>query len=214
MTARIGGVFLKSYRAFTRARAKGFSLLAGRTFHSFGSNSVIEPPLRVSGERQIAIGEGVFVGANSWLQVLSGGDDVRVKIGSGTSIVGACTLSAAESIVVGERVLMARNVYIADHMHAFENPGRAVLDQGIDRIAPVEIADGAWLGQNVVVGPRGRLGRGAVVGANSVVLEDVPDRCVAVGAPARVIRRLDDEAAPTPEASGTRRGLGAVPKRS
>jgi acetyltransferase-like isoleucine patch superfamily enzyme len=208
-------VFLKGYRAFTRARAKGFSLLAGRAFHSFGSKSVIEPPLRVSGEGQIAIGDGVFVGAGSWLQVLGAGDGVRVKIGSGTSIVGACTLSAADSIVVGERVLMARNVYIADHMHAFEKTGQAVLDQGIDRVAAVEIGDGAWLGQNVVIGPGVRIGRGAVVGANSVVLHDVPDRSVAVGAPARVIRRLDDEAAAaTPGASGTRRGLGAAPRRS
>jgi acetyltransferase-like isoleucine patch superfamily enzyme len=65
-----------------------------------------------------------------------------------------------------------------------------VLDQGIDRIAPVEIGDGAWLGENVVVGPGVRIGRGAVVGANAVVLDDVPDHAVAVGAPARVVHRL------------------------
>ena len=83
---------------------------------------------------------------------------------------------------------MARNVYVADHMHAFEDGSRGVLDQGINRVAPVEIADGAWLGQNVVVGPGVRIGHGAVIGANAVVLEDVPDFTVAVGAPARVVR--------------------------
>jgi acetyltransferase-like isoleucine patch superfamily enzyme len=83
---------------------------------------------------------------------------------------------------------MARNVYVADHTHAFEDPSRAVLDQGVTRIAPVEICDGAWLGQNVVVGPGVRIGRGAVVGSNAVVLADVPDHSVAVGSPARVIR--------------------------
>ena len=183
------------YRGTKRAWAKSFSLLASGAFHSFGSRSVLEPPIRLSGERQIAVGDGVFVGSGSWLQVLTSDDRVRVRIGSGTSIVGGCTLSAAESIVVGERVLMARNVYIADHMHAFDDPARAVLDQGVNRIAAVEIGDGVWLGQNVVVGPGVRIGRGAVVGANSVVLDDVPDRCVAVGAPARVVRELDAEAA-------------------
>ena len=149
----------------------------------------------MSGERQIAVGDGVFVGSGSWLQVLTSDARVRVRIGSGTSIVGGCTLSAAESIVVGERVLMARNVYIADHMHAFDDPLKAVLDQGVNRVAAVEIGDGAWLGQNVVVGPGVRIGRGAVVGANSIVLHDVPDRCVAVGAPARVVRELDTDSA-------------------
>ena len=41
-------------------------------------------------------------------------------------------------------MLIARNVYIADHMHAFEDVGVPVLDQGITRVSPVEIADGAW----------------------------------------------------------------------
>ena len=63
-----------------------------------------------------------------------------------------------------------------------------MLDQGITRIGPVEICDGAWLGQNVVIGPNVRVGIGSVVGANSVVLSDVPDFSVAVGAPARVVR--------------------------
>jgi acetyltransferase-like isoleucine patch superfamily enzyme len=92
-----------------------------------------------------------------------------------------------QSVTLGRKVLMARNVYIADHRHAFADSAEAVLDQGITEVAPVEICDGAWLGQNVVVGPGVRIGRGAVVGANSVVLKDVPDHAVAVGAPARVL---------------------------
>ncbi len=63
---------------------------------------------------------------------------------------------------------------------------RAVLDQGVTGSAPVEIDDGAWLGENVVVGPGVRIGRGAVVGANSVVTGRAsPTTRVAVGAPAR-----------------------------
>jgi acetyltransferase-like isoleucine patch superfamily enzyme len=191
----VGGMFLSAYRFTKRGAAKTFSLLAGGAFYAFGSKSVIEPPVRLSGEGQIAVGDGVYIGRGSWLQVLTEGDDVRISIGNGTSIVGGCTLSAVASIVVGERVLMARNVYIADHMHAFDDPTKAVLDQGVTRVAPIEIGDGAWLGQNVVVGPGVRIGRGAVVGANSVVLEDVPDRCVAVGSPARVVRSIDSDAA-------------------
>jgi lipopolysaccharide O-acetyltransferase len=111
-------------------------------------------------------------------------------IGAGTSIAGSAVISAASCVGLGERVLLARNVYIADHMHAYGDISTPVLDQGISRVAPVRIGDGAWLGQNVVIGPGVSIGRGAVIGANSVVLNDVPAYAVAVGAPARVVSKF------------------------
>ena len=139
---------------------------------------------------QYAIGSDVFVGAGSWLQVLDepGGDHVALEIGDGTSIAGGCVLSAASSVRLGRRVLIARNVYISDHIHAYDDTTTAVLDQGISRVEAVEIGDGAWLGENVIVCPGVRIGRGAVVGGNAVVIDDVPDFALAVGVPARVVR--------------------------
>jgi len=177
-----------------RLRAKVFSVLVSGAFASFGKRSVLQPPLRLAGESGIAVGNDVFVGANSWLQAI--GDEngsLKLEIGDGTSIAGNCVLSAARSVRLGERVLLARNVYISDHIHAYRDAQSAVLDQGIERIEPVEIGDGAWLGQNVVVCPGVRVGRGAVVGANAVVLEDVPDHSLAVGIPAVVVRRFADD---------------------
>jgi acetyltransferase-like isoleucine patch superfamily enzyme len=191
---QFGAAFVAGYRLWARARAKTFSVLSSSAFARFGRDSVLEPPIRLSGEERIAVGDEVYVGAGSWLQVLDTSDEgVAIELGDGTSIAGSCVLSAARSIRLGKKVLFARNVYVADHMHAFEDGSRAVLDQGITRVAPVEIADGAWLGENVVVGPGVRIGRGAVIGANAVVLEDVPDFAVAVGAPARVVRRFAGE---------------------
>jgi lipopolysaccharide O-acetyltransferase len=189
----LGHAWLSLYRLWVRGWAKGFSLLASGGFASFGARSVLETPIRISGERRISIGSDVYVGAGSWLQVLEGDDDgVAINIGSGTGIAGGCVLSSASSIRIGSHVLMARGVYIADHSHAFGDTSRPVLAQGITGVAAVEIGDGAWLGENVVIGPGVRVGRGAVVGANSVVLADVPDFAVAVGAPARVVRQLGD----------------------
>jgi len=163
-------------------------VLASGGFGAFGSETVIELPVRITGERRIAIGSGVFLGAGCWLRANPHAVGIALEIGSGTSVAGACVFSAEESVRIGENVLIARNVYVADHQHAFEDVGRPILAQGLTRVGSVEICDGAWLGQNVVVGPGVRVGRGAVVGSNSVVLSDVPDYCVAVGAPARVIR--------------------------
>jgi acetyltransferase-like isoleucine patch superfamily enzyme len=181
--------FVALHRLACRGYAKLFSLLARGSFEAFGSQSVIVPPARISGQRRIAIGSGVFIGSGSWLQVLAGsGDDVAINVGDGTSIVGDCVLSASRSVHVGRHVLMARNVYIADHGHAYADRRVPILEQGIADVTPVTIGDGAWLGQNVVVGPGVTIGRGAVIGANSVVKDDVPDYSVAVGAPARVVR--------------------------
>jgi acetyltransferase-like isoleucine patch superfamily enzyme len=187
---------LGAYRLAVRVRAKAFSVLSAGAFESFGAQSVLQPPIRVAGEHRIAVGTGVFVGAGAWLQVLAGpdGGEGRIELGDGTSLAGGCVLSSAAEVRLGRRVLFARNVYVADHRHAFADGTRAVLDQGIEQVAPVSIGDGAWLGENVVVGPGVTIGRGAVIGANAVVLGDVPERAVAVGAPARVVRQLDDDA--------------------
>ena len=185
---RVGTGFLFGYRLWRRAVAKSFSLLAAGGFAEFGQRTVLEPPIRLSGEGKMRIGSDVYVGAGSWLQVLGSPEAVALEIDDGTNIVGGCVISAAQSVRVGRDVLMARNVYIADHMHAFTDTTLPVIKQGINRIGAVEICDGAWLGQNVVIGPGVRIGVGAVVGANAVVLSDVPDYAVAAGVPARVLR--------------------------
>jgi len=186
----LGTQALAAYRLWTRGRDKAFSVAVAGGFSAFGPRSVVQLPLRTAGARRIAIGADVFVGAGSWLQVIGPEHEPEpaLVIGDGTSMSGSCVLSAMQSIVLGRRVLFARNVYVADHMHGYDDPETAVADQAVTRVAPVVIGDGAWLGQNVVVGPGVTIGRGAVVGANSVVLSDVPDYSVAVGAPARVVR--------------------------
>jgi acetyltransferase-like isoleucine patch superfamily enzyme len=189
----LGRAVLGLYRGAHDVYAKLFSVGAGGAFASFGRSTVIEPPVRVGGESRIAIGSNVFIGANSWLQALPPGSGVAIEIGDGTSIAGNCVLSAVQSVRLGRSVLVARGVYISDHIHAYDDTERPVLAQGTTGVEPVEIADGAWLGENVVVGPGVRIGRGAVVGGNAVVLSDVPDHSLAVGVPARVVRSFAPE---------------------
>jgi acetyltransferase-like isoleucine patch superfamily enzyme len=185
---RLSRTFLDGVRLRARLRQRLFSRAAAHAFAAFGARSAIEPPVRLVGEERITLGSEVWVGAGSWLETLGTG---VLEIGDGCRLAGNCTLVAAASLRLGRDVLVARGVYISDHAHAFEDPRLPVLGQGIDRHGAVEIADGAWLGEHVVVCPGVRIGRGAVVGANSVVTRDVPDRCVAAGAPARVLRDLD-----------------------
>lgn len=64
--------------------------------------------------------------------------------------------------------------------------------QGREAARPIEIGSDCWLGGGVIVCPGVTIGRGSTVGAGSVVTRDVPERSVAVGNPARVIRTLDE----------------------
>ena len=54
------------------------------------------------------------------------------------------------------------------------------------------IDDDAWLGYGVIVLDGVKIGKGAVIGAGSVVTRDVPDETIAVGVPARVVKRRCD----------------------
>jgi acetyltransferase-like isoleucine patch superfamily enzyme len=183
-------MWLDLYRLLVRAQGKIFSLLVSSAFAYFGRRSVLQLPLRISGENRIALGSDVYVGSGCWLQCLPDASltAVGISIGDGCSIAGGCVISAVNSVILEENVLLARNVYIADHMHKYRDKNLPVLAQGVERVEPVLIKRGAWLGQNVVVCPGVTIGRGSVVGANSVVTKDIEDYSVAVGAPARVVK--------------------------
>jgi acetyltransferase-like isoleucine patch superfamily enzyme len=191
----MGHSILTIFRWYERIRCKVFSVLISGAFAHFGSSTMIVSPVRLVGENRIWIGDRVYIGAGSWLQTLSDldrtfGDAIRLSIGSGTSIAGTCVISAAHEVVLEEDVLLARNVYISDHIHRYSQRNTPIIKQGIDKVWPVRIRRGAWLGQNVIICPGVTVGEGAVVGGNSVVTEDVPDFCVAVEAPARVIKKV------------------------
>jgi len=189
-------LFVSGYRASIRLRAKIFSLLISGAFAHFGRKTVVMYPLRLNGEDRIAIGDHVFIGPGSWLQTLPDGDNlsVAVSIGKGCSSAGATVISAVRSVILEENVLLARNVYISDHIHKYSDIDIPIMAQGLDKIEPVLIKRGSWLGQNVVVCPGVTIGVGAVIGANSVVTKSIPDYCVAAGAPARVLKSVDSPA--------------------
>ena len=188
---------LGAYRGFIRVRDKAFSVSISGAFADFGSHTVIQMPVRLAGEARISIGSGIFIGAASWLQAIGDSPDVAITIGDGTSIAGNCVISAASSDRIQQRLAIARGTYMAEHSHAYDQPRVAIADQGIADIAPVEIGDGAWIGENAIVSPGSTIGAGAVIGANSVVTGAIPPHSLAIGIPARVIRRFGPGATET-----------------
>ncbi|KAH7466000.1 hypothetical protein PRIC1_014771 [Phytophthora ramorum] len=110
------------------------------------------------------------------------GDDVYMNVG--------CVLLDVCPITIGNRVLLAPNVQLYTASHPLNPKKRAAkLETG----KPITIEDDAWIGGNVVIVPGVHIGRGAVIGAGSVVTKDVPPMCVYAGNPAKFIKKIDQE---------------------
>ncbi len=177
-----------------KLRTRLHTLALRGAFHSFGRGSRIVPPFRGGNLGRVRVGEDVYVGEGCWIEAIRGhapGGDPLIVLGDHARLGMDITITAARSVVIEEHAAIARNTFISDHSHGFRDPDVPVILQGVDRVAPVRICRGAWLGHGVVVLPGVTIGRNAVVGANAVVTADVPDRCVAVGSPARIVRRFD-----------------------
>ena len=163
-------------------------------FRAFGAGSAIcFPVAALYGERYIRIGEGTlfwpFVSLSAGVSPAHDlGDTEVVSIGSHTLIGKGSAIVGHERIVIGDDVFTGHHVYVTDANHGYED-----LDTPIGRqfapSRPVVIGDGTWLGHGAIVLPGASIGRHVVVGAGSVVTGNIPDHCVAVGNPARVIRR-------------------------
>jgi acetyltransferase-like isoleucine patch superfamily enzyme len=163
-------------------------------FAGFGSNSKILRPTAIDGPKRIFIGNNVLISWYSWLAAnpLTGNNDCKLVIGDGTYIGRFSHIYATSRIEIGKKVLIADKVYISDNLHGHQNINMPVIDQPIVQANEVFIGDGAWLGENVcIVGAS--VGKNAVIGANAVVTKNIPDHCIAVGIPAKIIKRYNFE---------------------
>ena len=89
---------------------------------------------------------------------------------------------------IGSRVMCANNVSILAATHETGVESRRA---DIEYTKPVEIGDDCWIGANVTILPGVKIGQGCTIGAGSIVTKDIPDFSVAVGSPARVIKKVD-----------------------
>jgi acetyltransferase-like isoleucine patch superfamily enzyme len=183
------------WRQVCKAGAIGPFDSAGRRFGQFGFGSIIcFPATTIMNERHMSIGAGTLIGPHVSLsagcfpgqpglaeRVLRIGD--HCVLGRGSSIV------AHTSVEIGDDVWTGPNVYITDQNHGYADVDRPIWQQVPPLDQPVVIGAGSWLGYGVVVLPGARIGKNAVIGANAVVTGEIPDFAVAVGSPARVVKR-------------------------
>jgi acetyltransferase-like isoleucine patch superfamily enzyme len=170
-----------------------YYLLNVNSYKYLSYKSIVSYSVRVAGKKFISIADNANIQRMGWLLALKVDEhDPEIIIGENCAMGDFSHIAAVRSIHIEKDVLIANKVYIADNAHSFEDITVPVMNQPVVFKGTVRIGSGAWIGENVCI-IAANIGKNSVIGANSVVTKDIPDYCVAVGSPAKVIKRFDLE---------------------
>jgi acetyltransferase-like isoleucine patch superfamily enzyme len=167
-------------------------------FGSFGKDSCIDfPPATLLNTRSIHIGSGTLIGRQATLSVGYGVGDANLPerglvIGDRCVLGARSSITAHQSIEIGDDVFCGQGVFMTDASHGYQDPTRPIGKQ-FGRHLPVVIGSGTWIGHAAVILPGTRIGKNVVVAAGSVVRGLIEDHAIVAGNPARVVRRLEPD---------------------
>ena len=128
-----------------------------------------------------------LIGKNKKCILVTTSPTAYIAIGNNSGFNGA-VIHCAEKIEIGNDVLAGFNVLIDDSDHHAMSPAERHTGQAETKAIVIE--DNVWLGTNVTVLKGVRIGKNSVIGANSLVLVDVPENSIAIGNPCRVIKKI------------------------
>lgn len=160
---------------------------------------IVRFPFYIRGAKHINWGSNFTSGVNLRIDAdpidLSKNNYV-LEIGNDVQVNDYVHIGAVNKVVIGNNVLIASKVYISDHNHGSYN---GLLQSSPDLepskrpivSMPVFIEDNVWIGEQVSILPGVTIGKGSIIGANSVVSKSVPPNCIAVGIPAKVIKKFN-----------------------
>lgn len=123
----------------------------------------------------------------------------HIFIGNQVIINMNCTFVDNNIIEIGDNVLIASNVQLYTATHSTKVYERIVedWDKGMEicktYALPIKIGNGVWIGGGAIILPGVTIGENSVIGAGSIVTHSIPDNCIAVGNPCRVIKHIDNE---------------------
>lgn len=167
---------------------------------SAGSGIVLGRGVKIEHPECVSLGDGVHLNDHCWLSVLTENRETgkptitlrpELRIGDGCYIGRFGTLACINRVTIGRDVMISDRVFIGDATHGFARIDLPIRDQYLTSKGPVEIGDGTWIGIGVSIMANVKIGRNCVIGAGSVVASDIPDFCIAVGAPAKIVRRIN-----------------------
>ena len=141
-------------------------------------------------ETEIFIGNNTVINDRVYLDTEHKGGYIRIEndvyIGTGTTLFGHMWLE------IGDHVLMAQNITLTPYSHKFGDPDVNIIKQG-GHSKRVSIGRDAYIGMGVCIMYSGDIGEGSVIAAGAVVVKPIPPYSVAVGCPAKVIKKREKQ---------------------
>lgn len=166
-------------------------------FHGYGQlgrGTYILKPMRVIGKKNVFIGDYCSVLHHARMEAVTAWETDKlqgeIRIGNRTTIEQNCHIIAADKLVIGDDCVISSDVYISDCGHGLENMGASIMQQPL-LVKKTTIGNGCFIGTGAKLMPGVTLGNCVVVGANAVVVKDVPEYVMVAGVPARPIKRYD-----------------------
>ena len=172
-----------------------------RGWFIFKNARLIRFPFRVRGKQYIKIGKGFTTGFNCRIDALNINnldEKYLIEIGENVEINDEVHIGATEKIIIEDNVLIASKVYISDHNHGSykgdeqDSPMSIPKERKIHS-SPIKIEKNVWIGELCCILQGVTIGEGSIIGAMSVVTKDIPPYTIAVGSPAKLIKRYNFE---------------------
>lgn len=172
-----------------------YHLIFSRFFH-LGWRVAFSKGIYLRNPEYISLGNNVFLANNAILSVPDehveyGLHKPKLKIEDGVRVNIGTMIAAAKSVHLKKSVNIAQYCFIGDHDHAYKDVTKLIRDQGLANVKPIVINEDTWIANKVTVCSGVTIGKHCVIGANSVVTKDIPDYSVAVGIPAKVIKKYN-----------------------
>lgn len=167
-----------------------WSLFCTKLF--FRPARLIRRPVYIRGKKGMTYGEGFTTGYRCRFELFNSESGVKLRIGKNCKIGDGVHMAASESVTIGDDCLMASYIYISDTNHGSnEDPSKIPPDERPLTSCPVVIGNNVWIGEGVCVLPGSKIGDGCIIGAHSIVKGEIPPFTVAVGAPARLVKKYN-----------------------
>ncbi len=165
-----------------------------KAFKTFGDNSNIIKPSRIVGSKYIEIGNNVNLYHGLRLEAVDKWNGVKftpsIIFADNVGVQQNCHITCAVSVTVGKYTSILPCVMITDITHQYKDitvpPGYSDIV-----VSPVSIGEYCMIGFGSAIMPGVHIGNNCIVGANSVVTHDLPDGSVAIGNPARIIKKYN-----------------------
>ena len=188
-------LYLRTRAALDRAATKAFIA----QIKNVGPSCRVCHPYYLRNPQRIQIGKGFSAQAGlrieAWDAYGSRSYDSRIVIGDGVVMNYDVHIGAISTLRIGNNVLVGSHVLITDHSHGSlvaDETDLPAVSRSLFSKGPVTIEDNVWIGEGVCILPGVSVGRNAIIGANSVVTQDVPSGRVVGGVPAKPLFNLAD----------------------